>query len=92
MVLNNSIFGISKTRINTKPFPRTCGAESYGKVPAISVLPFPRVSGAKLQFVMQKKNSYPKNLMAVFFGVKNISKNRYFSLLIRHFNFSRLLS
>lgn len=31
---------------------------------------FPRVSGAKLQFVMQKKNSYPKNLMAVFFVPK----------------------
>lgn len=37
MVLNNGIFGISKTRINTKPFPR--------------------VSGAKLQFVMQKKTA-----------------------------------
>lgn len=28
MVLNNGIFGISKTRINTKPFPRVSGAES----------------------------------------------------------------
>lgn len=29
--LNNGIFGISKARINTKPFPRVSVGESYGR-------------------------------------------------------------